>query len=420
MDESALLIYLLIVLIAGYLLKQIFSKDRSSIWSPVTVISLCYIYYCIVPYFTGGSVKYHVDTSSNVLMHFAALLSYICVLIGFSIKTRSNFRRWNNTFSSKNILSSAVLLFVIASAGYSAFRGIHFSIVAEEKEIVDLIHTSFEHYFLELLLLYVAAFALFVFSKKLSTSKKWMYLLMWYILVTCIFAGVRSRIVLLTLASCTVIYLYPIPRRPNYLVLAVLAVALYVGFSIMDRSRMYSQGIRMDLVNEMSVEEMTQGAEENNSVYWFSSLVMDHYAENGQLIYFEPILTAAFMPIPRAVFPWKPSGRYLIDTQILCIGTAEGGAAFLYFVEGYLSFWWFGVILYGLLLGWLSRKFWDNYQRNKESIGACLALALFSAVCYCFISRGYLAAAFELFVYTICLPFWIVRFAGKCLKIFRP
>lgn len=243
---------------------------------------------------------------------------------------------------------------------------------------------------------------------------------MWYIITSLVFAGVRSRIVLLVITSCATIYLYPKPKRPNYLILLFLSIGLYIGFSIMDKARSYSQGIRMETVNEMSGEEMMQGAEENNSVYWFSSLVMDQYFQENRCVFFEPALTAALMPIPRAIFSNKPAGEYLIDTQKMFIGHAEGGAAFLFFVEGYISFWWFGVIAYGIILGWISKRFWDNYRNNPQSIGACLALALFSALTYCIISRGYLASSFELIIYSVCLPFWITRFAGKYLKIFRP
>ena len=87
---EAILVYLLIGLIA-YQFRVIFTKDYASVWSPMTIISLCYIYYCIMPYFTGGSVNYSLGRQENVLFHACALISYICVQWGFSKPTKANF-----------------------------------------------------------------------------------------------------------------------------------------------------------------------------------------------------------------------------------------------------------------------------------------------------------------------------------------
>lgn len=416
MNTVIITILILLILLQ---FRTVFSKDYSLIWSPVTVISLCYIYYCIIPYFTGGSDIYNLGGADNSVFLIGALISYVSVLIGYSKESHKDFVSWNNTFSKKNILYCSVLVFLTAFVGYASFRGVHFSFVAEDN-VNELVHTSFEHYFIELALLYVFAVGLIIFSFKEKVAKKWLWLLLYYVIVTMLFAGTRSRIVYLALASSAIIYLYPKPRRPNYPILGTLMVGLFVLFSVMEYSRQYSNGIRMDRVQSMSREDMTKGAEENNSVYWFSSLVMNAYDREGHYILFEPIVTAVCMPIPRAVFPWKPNGQYLIDTQNMCIGNSEGGAAFLFFTEGYISFWWFGVIFYGWFLGWLSRRFWDNYRRNPHSMGACIALAIFSASCYSYISRGYLAASLEMFIYMVCLPFWIVKLAGKISPKFRP
>lgn len=415
---EAILVYLLIGLIA-YQFRVIFTKDYASVWSPMTIISLCYIYYCIMPYFTGGSETYNLGGKDNYLFWLVCDLSYICVLVGFSKPSKIMFKEWNTLFSEKNIVASSVLIFFVGFAGYSSFRGIHFSFVADEN-IGELVHTSFEHYFIELAVLYIFAFCLTIICFKTNVQKKWLWFIFYYIIVACLFAGTRSRIVFIALSSLIVIYVFPKPKRPNYAILAVLGISMFVLFSIMEHSRNYSRGINMQAVSEMDRKDMTKGAEENNSVYWFSSLVINASNENGEYFYFEPILTAVLMPIPRAIFPWKPNGQYLIDTQNMCIGNSTGGAAFLYFAEGYISFSWLGVILYGWFLGWLSRRFWDNYRSNQKSIGAVVANAVFTALIYGFISRGYLASSLEMFIYGVCLPFWIVKFAGKFFPIFRP
>ena len=78
------------------------------------------------------------------------------------------------------------------------------------------------------------------------------------------------------------------------------------------------------------------------------------------------------------------------------------------FAEAYFAFGVLGVILYGLFIGWFCKKIWLNYQNNKNSIGALLLLALMNGFVYQWIARGYMASAFNDFIYFVILPFWII------------
>ena len=142
---------------------------------------------------------------------------------------------------------------------------------------------------------------------------------------------------------------------------------------------------------------------------------MEQYADKDK-IYFEPIATAICMPIPRAIFPDKPKGLYLREANMAVLHTLEYGAAFLYFVEAYLAFGWAGIIFQGLFIGFLSRIFWDNYQRNRQSIGAILLLTLYNGVLYVIISRGYLAQVFTTYMYFVIIPFWLSKFIVAVMR----
>ncbi len=411
---------LLILLILLYFVKSVLSNDKSEIFSPLSIISLVYIYYCVIPFFTGGNDSYHVGPETNInLFHGAALLSYICILLGFYFSgVKTSYKKRNSCFNEENSIRYAVVFFSIAFVSYASFRGIHFSIFADNAP-EELVHDNMEHYFLELIYLYEAAFSLMIIHNIRHQGIKWYYLLMLYVFIIFIFAGTRARIVVLLVAALTTFYLYPKPKRVNYPIVIVLAIVVYLGFSVMDQARQYSRGLNRDSLNSLSYNDIKGGADENAAVYWFSAVVMDWVDEDSEYVYFEPLINALLSPIPRSIFPWKPDGRYLMRSQFKIIGDATHGAIFLFFTEGFISFGWLGVILYGFILGWLSKRFWSNYKNNNTSIGAILSLALYNGFCYNVISRGYLATAVINYVYIICLPFWIVMLVRRTKEFFR-
>ncbi len=406
----------LALLIAVNILKPVFSHDKSKIWSPITTISLVYIYYCLMPYYGGLIEKYALDEAANKghLFHFAALLSYICILIGFSKSTPANFRRWNSLFDEENAGKYGMALFLLGLACYVPFRGLHFTFVQNETH--EWMQGGPVYYFINMIdLFYIAAALLLVRLKK---HKKQIYYLLpfWIILVTFIFAGTRWRIVVYTITLLTTYYLYPRPKKVNVLFVGALGIVLFLGFSIMDRTRNYSQGINMEAASQLKFDDIKEGAHENYSVYWFSMLSMRQLHDTGERVYFQPAITALLMPLPRSVFPWKPDAGYLKRIERIIVGNNESGLAYLNFVESYMSFGWLGVIFMGWLFGWLARKFWDNYRNNPQSVGAVLALGAFSGVSYSIISRGFLAGTLTNVIYVVCLPFWLCLFFRRLFR----
>lgn len=121
------------------------------------------------------------------------------------------------------------------------------------------------------------------------------------------------------------------------------------------------------------------------------------------------------MPIPRALFPWKPDGGYLDRAQQMILGFNDGVAVTMY-AEAFYAFGWFGVIIYSLFFGWLAKVFWLNYRKNSQSIGAIISLSLFNGFTYLLISRGYLSSAVTNFCMLIVLPLWLASLLNRKSK----
>lgn len=404
---------LLTALILYNLGSAFLSSDKSKIWNPISVISLTYFYYVLWPFWLGSIEKYAINENlyQGHLFHIAALLSYAFIMIGFRKSSNTSFNKWNAVFDINNVGKYGLIIWTIGIAGYSSVRGFHFSFAQEENSNVVLASGGFVYYFMMMLDMLPFASGLLLLKLK-DNWKKLVYLIpFWFTFVQFLIAGARWRIVVAAFVLLTAYYLYPKIKKINVPVLAVLAFVMFIGFSIMDKSRVRGMGIDMSKASELSYSDVKGGAEENYSVYWFSVLCMDRINTTEDRVYFQPILTSVFMPIPRFLFPWKPDADYLrtIEDNV----GAGGGAAYLNFVESYFSFGWFGVMFWAWFLGWLARKFWDNYLNNRESIGAIIALGAFSGFCYVTISRGYLPATFTTYVLAICCPFWISMFIKR-------
>lgn len=403
------------------LIRLWLSSKQYAIWSPITMITLTLFYYIVMPSFNQLNLYGANTVSGQHLFYIGAVIFYLCVMIGFSFKQKDHFKRWNNILSERNAQSSGIMLFIIALVCYIPFRGFRTTIWAEDSYMLAD-RTGFVSYFIDLISLFCASCGLLFMhyraSKKQVVKGIPFFMVLYMTIIMYIVGGFRYRLVHLILSLATVYHLYPKPRRLNYSLIIIVAAVAFIGFAIMDVSRRYGAGIDREAALSVSLYETKGGARENKDVCCYSIVTMDDYDRNGGYVFFEPIVNAILMPIPRAVFPWKPDGDYMRIAQVRSLGSWENGCAFLCFVEAFISFGWLGIIIYGLFIGWVSGLFWSNYKRNANSMGAILLLALFNGFCYFWLSRGYLGGNLTNFLYYVIVPFWLISFFRTTLSKF--
>lgn len=419
-DASIFYLAILGVMIVVSIVMPFFSEDKSNIWSPITIIGLVLIYYVVWPSLDGLSLFGAENVGNQSLFYITAVIFFGSVLLAFYWKRDTRYIKWNSYFTLDNSPKIAFILLIVALACYVPFRGFRTSISADTATITSA-RTGFVSYFIDLIAILAGATCLgFVGlkSKDTSTTKKYaIFVVVLYMTLTLyIVGGFRYRIVILLLSLATIYHLFPKPKRINYILVIPIAIITYLGFAIMDQARSYGRGIDMDAANNVSMDEASKGARENMDVCCFSIVVTNEYYRSEKFAGIEPVVTALMMPIPRALFPSKPDGSYMKEAQIRTLGNSDQGAAFLIFTEAYISFDVLGVIAYGLFVGWCCKIVWSNYRNNKESIGAILLLALFNGFCYTWISRGYMAAVFNDFVYFVVLPFVFARIINTFSK----
>ena len=417
-SDSQLFFGIFCIMLAISLIKPWLSRNKAEIWSPITMISLTFLYYVVKPSF-GELDWYGANRTENQsLFYITCIVFFGCVLFSFNHTKSGNFYRWNKYFTLFNVQKISLILFLIALVCYVPFRGFRTSISADDAgQLTE--RTGLVSYFIDLIALFVASCCLSYIGLKNANhgfkKKLLVYVILYFTLVMFIVGGFRYRLVYLLLAMATTYHLYPVPRRINYKVFVPLAVVAYLLFAVMDTARSYGAGINFEQAKTISLSDATKGANESESVCCFSIACTDSYYRNGGFAGFEPILTAILMPIPRAILPTKPSAGYLKEAERK-VG-ASGGAAFLVVTEAYVTMGMLGVVLYGLFIGWLCAKIWNNYRYHPDSIGSIVLLALMNGFCYVWISRGYMGAAFNIFLYYVVLPFWLTSLAKKVIKL---
>jgi len=407
---SILFIVILTILIGFQVVNALRSSDKAKIWSPLTFIGATLVYYIIIPSLTSMKGYRISGIRGQWIFYLSAVVFYCFVLLGYRVRVKGRFPRWNKMITPNKVVTYGLFLFVIALVCYIPFRGFRTTLWDSDATLVTE-RTGFVSYFIDLISVLCASCGLLLVSSKkgIKPFNIGIFLGVLYLtFVVYVVAGFRVRLVYLILVLFTVYHLYSKPMRIHYLLILGIGIPIYFLFAAMDTTRVYGRGLNRESLQEITIDEMERGPRENTAVLYFSTLCTDYYNDTKEYVGFEPIVNAVLMPFPRALFPWKPEGLYIREAQLKTLGSYDAGAAFLCFTEGFISFGWLGVVLYGFALGLLSSLFWRNYNENRHSIGAILLLALFNGFCYQWVSRGYLGGNLNSFLYFVIVPFWLL------------
>lgn len=418
---STILFSILVILFGIDIISKVRSKDKSLIWQPTTFLIIYLSYYVLLPFFKGGQNVISGGGSdasdySQMLLLLGTLLFYLVFrLVYDKSRPKIEFRRLNSLLTENNVIRCSVVLFALAFVGYGIFNGFSLSIFSADSKTDMVFNEEGSYGHTEMYITYLISLFTFccavVYAIKQKISALFVIMIVLSLIIY-IIGGFRYRILMLFVTVFTVMHLFPKPKNIKYQIVVPLFLVMYAFMGIMEAARMYGKGLDISAVTEIQKTGEIKEASENMIVYDISAKCMEEY-DFEDYIYFEPIATAALMPVPRALFPWKPKGTYIRDENLKLYGTISHGNAFLNITEAYISFGWFGIIIYAWFLGWLSKLFWYNYKKNLNSIGAVALLALYNAALYQIIARGYMAQALTTFIYYVFMPFWIIMLLRK-------
>lgn len=406
------------------IIRNYTSKNQYEFWSPLTIVSLLYLYYVVInpiSILVSGDVYYlgvNMKDSANSSW-IAAMLSYISILVGFSVFKKKNKRSlFNFNVNLKMLKKSGIFLFFLGYSFWVYTRGIQINVFEVDNDRKFVTDGLSMYFVMGISFLVASSCLLFIYYLKSDKSKGKMFLFLIPLLITIltfITQGSRFRLVFLLFAMATVYYVIK-KRRPNILVWVFFSIFFFIGMGVIELTRNYSRGLDISKLKDYDVSEISSNAQNETKVFFFSGQVIDYVSKNNDYIYFEPFYTALLMPVPRAFFPSKPDGKYLTDIQDAVLGDSSMGAAFLFYAEFFYAFGWFGVLIASFFLGFFIKYFWLNFLQNPENSIALISLALFNGFVFVMISRGYLAQQFFSYMYFIIIPLWVAKKINIKLK----
>lgn len=404
---------ILLILFFYTTVLPLFAKKNSGkiqLFSPLSIIGLVVFYYVIYPCLRGDFQEYGIDATSSVpYLLWGAVLFYLSLILGFQLKIKNRyFRRWNVSLDGMDIKKVAAFLFLVGFVGFFLFNSFSLSIVRVQEasdEIRDLSEGQSESYLTSLISFFPLAACLMSTQKG---NKKWVIAMLILSVIVYLIAGFRNRLVILLLCFAMFYHLFPAMRSIKWRLWIPVGLFFYFSLGVIELTRSYGNGLDVEKLESLESGQFLTESGESRGVFVFSALAMDRFNETKGYIFLEPLKTAIFMPIPRALFPWKPDAQYLIDAQRKVRIDPSVGGAMLNFVEGFIAFGWVGIFVYGFIMGIVSRIFWSNYLHNNKRIEATLLLCIFTASTYMIISRGYLASNFITIMFYVVIPFWII------------
>ena len=202
------------------------------------------------------------------------------------------------------------------------------------------------------------------------------------------------------------------------LVMLLIFMLTFVGINgAIGMARTTMRGLDLQRITAQTPAGLLTASFEEAGVFFTTSAIIQSIPSQFPFIYWEPVQAALLQPIPRKLFPAKPSGSYAreLPDRVYDVGYMTH-TAFLNYAEYYIMFGWSSLIICSLFLGVLLKFLWTWFLWRQYEPLAQSCYILNASYLFVVVSRGYLPQVLMLYGFTV-LPlfviYWLVSRKGE-------
>ncbi len=429
-SQLSLLEFLLVAGLIGLMGWEVWRswtmRDPASIFRPTVILSVILAYYCLLSPLQGlGSAGWQVGSVSlrqgMVWAWAGALVFYASVLVGFyGFKPWSGATRPSRPFPvgwslrMGRLLNGIGLGLHLLVLGPAVFLQINpFAAASIEEELQGWGFAAFLGVLNPLLsfsLNLLIPGTLLLTAVAIQRRRGWWEVLLWTLVALGLFttSGFRWRLAVL-LVPMVILWSLARQRRPRLIVIAAFAAGLIAVAGFVGQTRTYGQGLTLRGADLSPEAVVTSGLFEG-SVFYTTGGVMEQAPDRYPFVGIKPLLGAAAIFVPRAIWAEKPGTEYATNAIALLMGSPglAFGGAFLNYAEYYLIFGWPSLVAISVLLGWVLRSLYAWFLVHRTDTSVQVSYVLSASFLYVVVSRGYLPGVVLIFTFTV-LPLFLVR-----------
>lgn len=402
-------------------------RNYLELFSPLTFIAILTLYYCVIgPVFliqegkTFFKLVEHRPFFDSAL--WAAFLFVIFTIVGYSLpnKTFQDRSTFFDYADPKLVRRLTIRLFLIGLLAFFLFAGtgiVRFfnpldTLIEEGEEFQELGGGTLSNYFYSAINFFVPSVTLMlllIYTKGLKPRIFFLFTAIAFLIYLSV--AFRYRLVFLGVSTLSAFYIFK-QRKPNIIFLSLVIAGGLAFMGFVGVARTYFGGLSLDRVEQLSFKESLLEGLEESRIFMTTGLIIEKMPEEHDFLYFSPFIEALAMPIPRILWPGKPTGDQIWVVYRLIDPVRDGrrglGAAWMLFGTFYLSFGWLGIILGSLVVGYLLRKLFSWMVRNRRDPMVIAIYAVSLSCLYFVFSRGYYPQHVLIFFFTI-FPLLVIR-----------
>ena len=178
-------------------------------------------------------------------------------------------------------------------------------------------------------------------------------------------------------------------------------VAFVALNGVIGLSRTSIRGLDLSRLSEETPVSIFNSSFEEAGVFFTTSAVIESVPEQIPFVGFKPLSTALLQPLPRKLFPNKPSGEYSNHLREQIYQSKVSFTAYLNYAEYYIIGGWLSLVAISIFLGVLLRRLWTWFLwRQYEPLAQSVYL-LNASYLYVVVSRGYFPQVIMLYGLTV-------------------